>query len=80
MGCDWNGPGHCNPVPRGCYAPLLSASQILYAGCHASLSLCQCLGRSQQLWSSLMQLSKGKVGLTTTSWWGGSVGKQDMFI
>ncbi|XP_074684986.1 serine/threonine-protein kinase 36 isoform X3 [Strix aluco] len=35
--------------------------QILYAGCHASLSLCQHLGRSQQLWGSLMQLSKGEV-------------------
>ncbi|XP_074684982.1 serine/threonine-protein kinase 36 isoform X1 [Strix aluco] len=35
--------------------------KILYAGCHASLSLCQHLGRSQQLWGSLMQLSKGEV-------------------
>ncbi|KAM6077646.1 serine/threonine-protein kinase 36 isoform 1-T1 [Theristicus caerulescens] len=35
--------------------------QILYAGCHASPSLCQHLGRSQRLWGSLMQLSKGKV-------------------
>ncbi|XP_009980493.1 PREDICTED: serine/threonine-protein kinase 36, partial [Tauraco erythrolophus] len=39
----------------------LNALKILYAGCHASLSLCQHLGRNQQLWSSLMQLSKGKV-------------------
>ncbi|XP_064021142.1 serine/threonine-protein kinase 36 isoform X2 [Pogoniulus pusillus] len=35
--------------------------KILYAGCHASLSLCQHLGRGQQLWNSLMQLLKGKV-------------------
>ncbi|XP_074729547.1 serine/threonine-protein kinase 36 isoform X4 [Strix uralensis] len=35
--------------------------KILYAGCHASLSLCQHLGRSQQLWGSLMQLLKGEV-------------------
>ncbi|NWS58962.1 STK36 kinase, partial [Chunga burmeisteri] len=39
----------------------LNVLKILYAGCHASLSLCQHLGRSQQLWGSLMQLSKGKV-------------------
>ncbi|XP_009958378.1 PREDICTED: serine/threonine-protein kinase 36, partial [Leptosomus discolor] len=39
----------------------LNVLKILYAGCHASLSLCQQLGRSQQLWGSLMQLSKGKV-------------------
>ncbi|XP_010138564.1 PREDICTED: serine/threonine-protein kinase 36, partial [Buceros rhinoceros silvestris] len=39
----------------------LNVLKILYAGCHASPSLCQCLGRSQQLWSSLMQFSKGKV-------------------
>ncbi|NXS62087.1 STK36 kinase, partial [Brachypteracias leptosomus] len=39
----------------------LNVLKILYAGCHASLSLCQHLGRSQQLWSSLMKLSKGKV-------------------
>ncbi|NWX69201.1 STK36 kinase, partial [Alca torda] len=41
----------------------LNVLKILYAGCHASLSLCQHLGRSQQLWASLMQLSKGKVPL-----------------
>ncbi|XP_026708770.1 serine/threonine-protein kinase 36 isoform X2 [Athene cunicularia] len=35
--------------------------KILYAGCHASLNLCQHLGRSQQLWGSLMQLLKGEV-------------------
>ncbi|NXK29237.1 STK36 kinase, partial [Arenaria interpres] len=39
----------------------LNVLKILYASCHASLSLCQHLGRSQQLWGSLMQLSKGKV-------------------
>ncbi|NXH68587.1 STK36 kinase, partial [Hydrobates tethys] len=39
----------------------LNVLKILYAGCHASLSLCQHLGRSQRLWGSLMQLSKGKV-------------------
>ncbi|XP_008934660.1 PREDICTED: serine/threonine-protein kinase 36, partial [Merops nubicus] len=39
----------------------LNVLKILYAGCHASLSLCQHLGKSQQLWDSLMQLSKGKV-------------------
>ncbi|NXE78617.1 STK36 kinase, partial [Cochlearius cochlearius] len=39
----------------------LNVLKILYAGCHASPSLCQHLGRSQQLWGSLMQLSKGKV-------------------
>ncbi|NXN58797.1 STK36 kinase, partial [Rynchops niger] len=39
----------------------LKVLKILYAGCHASLSLCQHLGKSQQLWDSLMQLSKGKV-------------------
>ncbi|KFP21620.1 Serine/threonine-protein kinase 36, partial [Egretta garzetta] len=39
----------------------LNVLKILYAGCHASLSLCKHLGRSQQLWGSLMQLSKGKV-------------------
>ncbi|NXT40047.1 STK36 kinase, partial [Pelecanoides urinatrix] len=39
----------------------LNVLKILYAGCHASLSLCQHLGRSQQLWGSLMQLLKGKV-------------------
>ncbi|NXW59087.1 STK36 kinase, partial [Eurystomus gularis] len=39
----------------------LNVLKILYAVCHVSLSLCQRLGRSQQLWSSLIQLSKGKV-------------------
>ncbi|NXG58814.1 STK36 kinase, partial [Hemiprocne comata] len=39
----------------------LNVLKILYAGCHASLSLCQHLGRSQRLWDSLMQLLKGKV-------------------
>ncbi|XP_040460070.1 serine/threonine-protein kinase 36 [Falco naumanni] len=39
----------------------LNVLKILYAGCHASLSLCQHLGRSQQLCSSLMQLLKGEV-------------------
>ncbi|XP_064307423.1 serine/threonine-protein kinase 36 isoform X2 [Phalacrocorax carbo] len=39
----------------------LKVLKILYAGCHASLSLCQHLGRSQRFWGSLMQLSKGKV-------------------
>ncbi|XP_053925763.1 serine/threonine-protein kinase 36 isoform X6 [Cuculus canorus] len=39
----------------------LNMLKILYAGCHASLSLCQHLGRSQQLWDSLMQLLKGEV-------------------
>ncbi|NXI43324.1 STK36 kinase, partial [Galbula dea] len=39
----------------------LNVLKILYAGCHASLSLCQHLGRSQQLWGSLMQLLNGKV-------------------
>lgn len=65
MACDWDGLGHCVPVPRSWYASLLSASQILYAGCHASPSLCQHLGRSQRLWGSLMQLLKGEVGLAT---------------
>ncbi|NXN15144.1 STK36 kinase, partial [Indicator maculatus] len=39
----------------------LNVLKILYAGCHASLSLCQHLGSGQQLWSSLIQLLKGKV-------------------
>ncbi|KFP90124.1 Serine/threonine-protein kinase 36, partial [Apaloderma vittatum] len=39
----------------------LNVLKILYAGCHASLSLCQHLGRSQQLWSSLVHLLKVKV-------------------
>ncbi|XP_067994963.1 serine/threonine-protein kinase 36 isoform X2 [Melanerpes formicivorus] len=39
----------------------LNVLKILYAGCHVSLSLCQHLGRGQQLWSSLMQLLKGKL-------------------
>ncbi|NXG71322.1 STK36 kinase, partial [Baryphthengus martii] len=39
----------------------LNVLKILYAGCHASPSLCQQLGKSQQLWSALLQLSKGKV-------------------
>ncbi|NXX21189.1 STK36 kinase, partial [Podargus strigoides] len=39
----------------------LNVLKILYAGCHASLSLCQHLGRSQQLWDSLVKLSKGEV-------------------
>ncbi|NXL88452.1 STK36 kinase, partial [Alectura lathami] len=39
----------------------LNVLKVLYAGCHASPSLCQQLGRSQQVWGFLMQLSKGKV-------------------
>ncbi|NXW40594.1 STK36 kinase, partial [Nyctiprogne leucopyga] len=39
----------------------LNVLKILYAVCHASLSLCQHLGRSQQLWDSLMQLLKGEI-------------------
>ncbi|NXW95977.1 STK36 kinase, partial [Alopecoenas beccarii] len=39
----------------------LNVLKILYAGCHASPRLCQHLGRSQQLWGSLIRLSKGKV-------------------
>ncbi|XP_035187121.1 serine/threonine-protein kinase 36 isoform X2 [Oxyura jamaicensis] len=39
----------------------LNVLKILYAACHASPSLCQHLGRSQQVWGSLVQLSKGKV-------------------
>ncbi|NWH56192.1 STK36 kinase, partial [Geococcyx californianus] len=39
----------------------LNVLKILYAGCHASLSLCQHLGRIQQLWGSLIRLSKGEV-------------------
>ncbi|XP_064926766.1 serine/threonine-protein kinase 36 [Columba livia] len=39
----------------------LNVLKILYAGCHASPSLCQHLGRSQRLWGSLIQLLKGKV-------------------
>ncbi|NXQ99785.1 STK36 kinase, partial [Sagittarius serpentarius] len=39
----------------------LNVLKILYAGCHASPSLCQHLGRSQRLWGSLMQLLKGEV-------------------
>ncbi|NXH10510.1 STK36 kinase, partial [Bucco capensis] len=39
----------------------LNVLKILYSGCHASLSLCQHLRRSQQLWDSLLQLSKSKV-------------------
>ncbi|NWI86658.1 STK36 kinase, partial [Pitta sordida] len=39
----------------------LNVLKILYAGCHASLSLCQHLRRNQRLWSSLMQLLKGEV-------------------
>ncbi|NXN33241.1 STK36 kinase, partial [Nycticryphes semicollaris] len=39
----------------------LNVLKILYACCHASSSLCQRLGRSQQMWGSLMQLLKGKV-------------------
>ncbi|NXU49421.1 STK36 kinase, partial [Turnix velox] len=42
----------------------LNVLKILYAGCHASPSLCQHLGRNQQLWASLLQLSKGKVSVT----------------
>ncbi|XP_005154140.2 serine/threonine-protein kinase 36 isoform X2 [Melopsittacus undulatus] len=42
----------------------LNVLKILYAGCHVSLSLCQHLGRSQRLWGSLMQLSKGEVPMT----------------
>ncbi|NXR64374.1 STK36 kinase, partial [Rhadina sibilatrix] len=39
----------------------LNILKILYAGCHACPDLCQHLGRSQPLWSSLMQLLKGEV-------------------
>uniref|UniRef100_A0A8C3M1W1 non-specific serine/threonine protein kinase n=1 Tax=Chrysolophus pictus TaxID=9089 RepID=A0A8C3M1W1_CHRPC len=39
----------------------LNVLKILYAGCSASPSLCQHLGRNQQVWDFLMQLSKGKV-------------------
>ncbi|NXP54527.1 STK36 kinase, partial [Heliornis fulica] len=39
----------------------LDVLKILYAGCHASPSLCQHLRRSQHLWASLMQLWKGEV-------------------
>ncbi|NWV10088.1 STK36 kinase, partial [Ptilonorhynchus violaceus] len=39
----------------------LNVLKILYAVCHACPSLCQHLGRSQALWSSLMQLSNGEV-------------------
>ncbi|KAM9189314.1 serine/threonine-protein kinase 36 isoform 2-T2 [Mergus octosetaceus] len=39
----------------------LNVLKILYAACHASPSLCQHLGRSQQAWGCLLQLSKGKV-------------------
>ncbi|NXL55973.1 STK36 kinase, partial [Chordeiles acutipennis] len=39
----------------------LNVLKILYAVCHASPSLCQHLGRSQQLWDSLIQLLKGEI-------------------
>ncbi|NXG22433.1 STK36 kinase, partial [Grallaria varia] len=39
----------------------LNILKILCAGCHAHTSLCQNLGRSQQLWGFLMQLLKGEV-------------------
>ncbi|XP_042746502.1 serine/threonine-protein kinase 36 [Lagopus leucura] len=39
----------------------LNVLKILYTGCYASPSLCQHLGKSQQVWDFLMQLSKGKV-------------------
>ncbi|NXF11799.1 STK36 kinase, partial [Smithornis capensis] len=39
----------------------LNVLKILYAGCHACLSLCQHLGRSQRLWGSLLQLLKGEI-------------------
>ncbi|NXU69814.1 STK36 kinase, partial [Horornis vulcanius] len=39
----------------------LNILKILYAGCHACPNLCQHLGRSQPLRSSLMQLLKGEV-------------------
>ncbi|XP_052648020.1 serine/threonine-protein kinase 36 [Harpia harpyja] len=42
----------------------LNVLKILYAGCHASPSLCQHLGRSQRLWGSLMQLLKGEIPMT----------------
>ncbi|XP_010287026.1 PREDICTED: serine/threonine-protein kinase 36, partial [Phaethon lepturus] len=45
----------------------LNLLKILYAGCHASTSLCQCLGKSQLLWGSLMQLSKGEVPMAKVS-------------
>ncbi|KAF1545877.1 Serine/threonine-protein kinase 36, partial [Eudyptula albosignata] len=45
----------------------LNVLKILYAGCHASPSLCQHLGRSQRLWGSLMQLSKGKVPMAVVA-------------
>ncbi|XP_068543304.1 serine/threonine-protein kinase 36 isoform X4 [Anas acuta] len=38
----------------------LNVLKILYAACHASPSLCQHLGRSQQAWGCLLQLSQGK--------------------
>ncbi|XP_027534647.1 serine/threonine-protein kinase 36 isoform X6 [Neopelma chrysocephalum] len=41
----------------------LNVLKILYAGCHGHPSLCQHLGRSQQLWGFLMQLLKGEVPL-----------------
>ncbi|NXA07269.1 STK36 kinase, partial [Sapayoa aenigma] len=39
----------------------LNVLKILYAACHACLSLRQHLGRSKRLWGSLMQLLKGEV-------------------
>ncbi|NWX12565.1 STK36 kinase, partial [Aegotheles bennettii] len=39
----------------------LNVLKILYAGCHTNPSLCQHLGRSQQLWGSLIKLLKGEV-------------------
>ncbi|XP_015724427.1 serine/threonine-protein kinase 36 isoform X2 [Coturnix japonica] len=39
----------------------LNVLKILYTGCYASPNLCQHLGRSQQVFDFLMQLSKSKV-------------------
>ncbi|XP_062435074.1 serine/threonine-protein kinase 36 [Rhea pennata] len=47
----------------------LNVLKILYAGCYASPSLCQNLGRSQRVWGSLMQLSKGKVPMADVARW-----------
>ncbi|NXC32400.1 STK36 kinase, partial [Campylorhamphus procurvoides] len=49
----------------------LNVLKILYAGCHAHTSLCQNLGRSQQLWDSLMQLLKGEVPMVEVAQEGG---------
>ncbi|NXF75166.1 STK36 kinase, partial [Sclerurus mexicanus] len=49
----------------------LNVLKILYTGCHAHTSLCQNLGRSQQLWGSLMQLLKGEVPMVEVAQEGG---------